>query len=58
LAVGVPSIPDVFHRLSVLEDISNCKVHRIVEEASEVFLVVTNVGVIAVENLAHLEDTS
>jgi hypothetical protein len=58
LAVGVPSIPDVFHRLSVLEDISYGKVHGIVKQASDVFLVVTNVGIIAVENLAHLEDTS
>jgi hypothetical protein len=58
LAVGVPSVPDVFHRLSVLEDISNSKVHGIVEEASDVFLVVSNVGIIAVETFTHLEDTS
>jgi len=58
LAVGVPSVPNVFHRLSVLEDISNSKVHGIVKEASDVFLVVTNICIIAIENLAHLEDTS
>ena len=58
MAVGVPSVPDVFHRLSVLEDISNSKVHGIVEEASDVFLVVSNVGIIAVETFTHLEDTS
>lgn len=41
----------------MLEDISNSKVHGIVEEASDVFLVVTNVSIIAVENFTHLEDT-
>lgn len=42
----------------MLEDISKSKVHRIVKETCYVFLVVTNVSINAVENLAHLEDTS
>ena len=41
----------------MLEDISNSKVHGIVEEASNVFLVVANISIIAVENFTHLEDT-
>jgi hypothetical protein len=53
----VVAVLDLAHVLSSAEDVGDGVVHGVVEKSGEVLLVGTDVGGIAVEALAHLEDT-
>ena len=57
LIICLPSASNCSHASSIHPDISDCVVHRIVEEAGDVVLVRANVSIISVEALTHLEDT-
>lgn len=58
LVVGVPSVSNVSHGFAVHPDVSDWVVHRVVEECANMILVVTNIGIISIEDLSHLEDSS
>lgn len=57
LSFFVPSVGDASHGLSVHEGILDGIVHWVVEHASKMVLVITNVGRVAIETLSHLEDS-
>lgn len=58
LIVCCPPVSNVSHALSVHPYVSDSEVHRVVEEAGDVVLVGTDIGIVSVEVLAHLEDAS
>jgi len=55
-ALCVVALFDTTHILTITENIVDGVVHWVVEKASDVVLVGTNIGRVAVENLTHLED--
>lgn len=55
-SLGVVSGLNVAHVLTISEDVVNSVVHRIIKEASNIVLVGTNIGWVAIEALAHLEN--
>jgi hypothetical protein len=58
LVVCCPPVRNVSHALSVHPYVSDSEVHRVVEEAGDVVLVGTDISIVSVEVLAHLEDAS
>jgi len=54
----LPSALDVLHRFLASENIFDSIVHWVVEEASDMFLIWTNVSWITIEVLTHLENSS
>lgn len=55
-ALCVVALFDTTHILTITENIVDGVVHWVVEKASDVVLVGTDIGRVAVENLTHLED--
>jgi len=53
--VGGPPVGDGAHGPAVHPDVLDCVVHWVVEEGSNVVLIVTDVAVVAIEGLTHLE---
>ena len=51
-----PSVGDTSHGSLGLPCVLDCVIHRIIEETSDVILIVTNVSWISIEALSHLED--
>ena len=58
LRLLVVAVADVVHGFGATEDVTDGVVHWIVEESSQVVLIWSNIGGIAVEALSHLEYTS
>ena len=55
-ALCVVALFDTTHILTITKNIVDGVVHWVVEKASDVVLVGTDIGRVAVENLTHLED--
>jgi len=53
-----PSSGNVSHGLSSTEDILDSEIHGIIEETADILLIVSNVIVISIKGLTHLEDSS
>ena len=58
LLLLIVSILDAIHRLAASENVADRVVHGIVEKCSQMILVRSYVGWVAVEALTHLEDSS
>ena len=57
-ALCVVALFDTTHILTITEHIVDGVVHWVVEQTSDVVLVGTDIGRVAVEDLTHLEDAS
>jgi hypothetical protein len=55
-SLGVVSGLNVAHVLTISKDVVNSVVHWIIKEASNIVLVGTNIGWVAIKALAHLEN--
>ena len=58
LFLRVPAANAVFHALIVFPNVYDCVIHGVVEQASEVVLVRSNISRVSVEHLSHLEHSS
>lgn len=52
------SVPDVMHIFLASENISDCVVHRVVEKARDMILIVAHIIWVSIEDFSHLENTS